>query len=140
MPSKWLQRSKFGKTLQCCLVLLEQGEQLQVQFLSDLKIWKPTQQYKTCPSVVDSSPNFFFFLHIYQSVLAVVLSKTKLAYSSTRTIFFFQQKGGEECLYCVSIAFLKEMTTSFKSEIESNLNKGWENTAIQILHTQEKQV
>lgn len=29
--------------------------------ISDLKICKPTQQYKTCPSVADSSPILFFF-------------------------------------------------------------------------------
>lgn len=65
---------------------------------------------------MDSSPKFFFcFFNIYQSVLAVVLSKTKLAYSSIS--IFFSTEIGDECLYCVSIAFLKEMPTSFKSEI-----------------------
>lgn len=59
--------------------------------ISDLKIWKPTQQYKTCPSVVDISPYFFIF-YIYESVLAVVLSKTKLAYSSISMISFFNRK------------------------------------------------
>lgn len=56
----------------------------------NLKTWKPTQQYKNCPSVVHSSLNLFFF-YIYQSVLAVVLSKTKLAYSSISMIFFFNR-------------------------------------------------
>ena len=28
--------------------------------VSELKIQIPTQQYKACPSVMDSSPNFFF--------------------------------------------------------------------------------
>lgn len=34
--------------------------------VADLKIWIPTQQYKICPSVVDTSPNFFFlFIKVY---------------------------------------------------------------------------
>lgn len=45
--------------------------------VSELKIRLLTQQYKTCPSVMDRSPNFFFY--IYQGLLALVLSKTKLA-------------------------------------------------------------
>lgn len=44
--------------------------------VSELKIRIPTQQYKACPSAMDSSPRFFY---IYQGLLALVLSKTKLA-------------------------------------------------------------
>lgn len=44
--------------------------------VSELKIRIPTQQYKTCPLVTDGSPRFFY---IYQGLLALVLSETKLA-------------------------------------------------------------
>lgn len=32
---------------------------------SELKIRVPTQQYKTCPSVMDSSPRFFYIYQVY---------------------------------------------------------------------------
>lgn len=35
--------------------------------VSELKIWIPTQQYKTCPSVMDSSPFFYIFIKVYMA-------------------------------------------------------------------------